>query len=307
MEQFPGRKKDLIVKALVALAALAGLAVFICVIFTGFPGVVKAIDDADEMPYLLPAPSDPITKLEHNLMSASFIVYAYSKQEDISGTTCSATAFARRGNTYQLLTNAHCVAADKLKNGLVDVLPMDLYVAFSDSDTTLFPARLLAVGYRSQGDDFAVLEVDIDESLPVIPLSKADPRPGESVINVSFPYVSGKLLGKRLVHGEVTHVGVDFSLYESDNKVIGSDVFITDMFSGGGSSGSAIVSPEQNAIVGVLTGAWCEDGKLCEETSGFPISKFRAFWEASQAGEYPWYKPNDPAEYEFLCEEDSDF
>ncbi len=77
-------------------------------------------------------------------------------------------------------------------------------------------------------------------------------------------------------------------------EIRGNNIVVYDLESGHGSSGSAIVSREQNAIIGILAGGYQEEDKFLNGVAvGFPVSKFRIFWKAVRAGKYPWYQPSD--------------
>lgn len=245
-------------------------------------------------------PSNSPTKLEKDILAASFIVYGYSTESSQKNTRCSATAFEKQGKIYRLLTAAHCVAKDNLKTGDVEALPLNLFVSFSDKDIVIYNAHLVAAGFQRRGDDFAVLEVKINQKISVIPLAKNNPHRGEEILNVSFPMS----LGKQMVGGRVAIEKLDLSNFRDKKVPCSSSAVIIKMISGLGSSGSALVSRENKSIVGVLVGGYHRSSEMNEIAIGLPVSKFRFFWETVKTGEYSWYQSLEVVnENQLVCSE----
>ncbi|PIT88078.1 MAG: hypothetical protein COU29_03630 [Candidatus Magasanikbacteria bacterium CG10_big_fil_rev_8_21_14_0_10_36_32] len=286
LEMRTHQRKDWLIKLAVVIILSGCLVVFCCWVFPQMslsPSVTKAF-----IPETLPpAQSDPMDRLENDLLSASFVVYGFSKDGEHKNIQCSATVFEKEGNIYRLITSAHCLVEDEQYDGIVRVLPYNIFIAHNSLDSLIFSARLVAIGFQGRYDDFAVLQAEIvDDTIPAIPLAKSDPVIGEEVVNVSFP----SLVGRQLVRGITMIEQVEIS----SGEMKGDKVTVFDLTSGSGSSGSAIVSREQKAIVGVLTGGYSQEGQLLNETTvGLPVSKFRIFWEAVKADEYPWYQSSE--------------
>jgi hypothetical protein len=92
-------------------------------------------------------------------------------------------------------------------------------------------------------------------------------------------------LGKQVLMGNIASVFLDRPIVQGDINWKGS---MTLALTGvnGGSSGSAIVSDDQKAIVAILVGT------IGETTiTAIPISKFKAVRKAVAAGLYKYYQP----------------
>lgn len=82
--------------------------------------------------------------------------------------SCQAIAFEKgsNGNEYRFITAAHCVAADDLFHERAVVSEKRYFIAFdNDEITTLFAVKVVAAGYQSRGDNYAVLEARLDRPI----------------------------------------------------------------------------------------------------------------------------------------------
>ncbi len=210
------------VVALVCAMALGGCGA------TGFhSGSATAINVAEN--------SQSTSALEKEVQSAVALLYAKTAEGNPQF-FCTATAFERSGKTYHFITASHCVAEDI--GGQVALAPLQWYLSFEGLHGVkiFYPAKLLGVGYRGRGDDFAVLETTLNYKIPIIRMSATDAELGEPVINWAAPLS----LGKQLFRGHVTSTYLDRPIVESGLNWTGATLI--QMSVAGGSSGSAVVS-----------------------------------------------------------------
>lgn len=80
--------------------------------------------------------------------------------------SCQAMAFEKGSNDgmYRFITAAHCVATDDTFHERVVVSEKRYFIAFdNDETTTFFVVKVVAAGYQSRGDKYAVLEARLDK------------------------------------------------------------------------------------------------------------------------------------------------
>lgn len=195
---------------------------------------------------------------------------------------CTATAFEKKGDLYRFVTAAHCVADDDTGHKRVAVAQTNWYVTFDEVGLKEFhPAKILYVGYQSRGDDFAILEAVLKREIPVIPLAERDGEKGEAIDNVAAPLA----LGKQLFDGHV-------SLDDLDRPVIQGSInwwhaTLLQVNVGPGSSGSAVVSRKQEAIIAILVGN--VSFRSSPNVVAIPVTKLRRFLKDAKCGKYEWF------------------
>ena len=164
----------------------------------------------------------------------------------------------------------------------------DLHQRHRDRVPALIAVRLVLVLHddKAVGDDFSLFEVTTAEHFEITPLGDSDKLVyGDTVIDVS-----GALgMGKQFFEGYVSETHLDRPPLNA-GTVQWTDIMLIQIGGGPGSSGSAIVSVPQNAIVGFLVGSDGEGdiGKIC-----VPVAKFAAFVKAVDAGTYKKTKKSD--------------
>lgn len=233
-------------------------------------------------------------KLTEQVKSAVAILYS----QDGSGGMrmhCTVTAFERlmredpstKINTvvgYRFATAAHCIGKDDTtKEKSADTKQTPFFITFDESGTKRFwPAKPIFVGYQSRGEDVAEFEVVTNELWDTIPLGdEKKSKDGDEILNISVPMG----LGKQVLMGNIASVYLDRPIVQGDINWKGS---MTLALTGvnGGSSGSAVVSDEQKAIVAILVGT------IGETTiTAIPISRFKAVRKAVKEGKYKYYQP----------------
>lgn len=185
---------------------------------------------------------------------------------------------------YRYVTAAHCIGGDdRSKERAADTKQTPFFITYDESPVKKFyVAKPILVGYQSRGEDLAEFEVRTDESWPIIPLGdEKKSNDGDDILNVSAPLG----LGKQVLLGNIASVYLDRPIVQGDINWKGS---MTLALTGvnGGSSGSAIVSDDQKAIVAILVGT------IGETTiTAIPISKFKAVRKAVAEGKYKYYSP----------------
>lgn len=189
---------------------------------------------------------------------------------------CTATAYRKTDKGYRFASAAHCVDG-RTENEQADVH----YFVSADNagKKTYIPAKLLAAGDKEIGDDFSIFVVESADEFVVIPLGDNTTLAlGSQVVNIASPLG----LGKQLFTGYVSSTHVDRPSLDA-GEVKWRDVMLVVGGGGPGSSGSAIVSVEQEAIIGFLVGSFNE-GQIGMIV--VPVSKFKTFETKVDDGTY---------------------
>ena len=198
---------------------------------------------------------------------------------------CTATVFeayeqdGKKG--YLLVTAAHCVAVDNLITSKVKVSGASFFISFDNEPKQVFhPVHVEGAGFQSRGDDFAVLHAFTDEEWEVLELGDVSSlKPMDEVLNVSAP--AG--LGLQVLKGHISLVSIDRPV-----KVRGLNwqyAMLANLGSGPGASGSAVVSIEQEKIIGFVVGNIIGN----PTTVVLPVSRFALFIQLARLGQYAWF------------------
>lgn len=189
---------------------------------------------------------------------------------------CTATAYRKTDKGYRFVSAAHCVDG-KTESEQADV---HYFVSADDAgNKTYIPAKLLAAGDKMIGDDFSIFVVESTDVFEIVSLGDNTTLAlGAPVVNIASPLG----LGKQLFTGYVSSTHVDRPSFDAGD-VKWRDVMLVVGGGGPGSSGSSIVSVEQEAIVGFLVGEFTE-GQLGMIV--VPVSKFKTFEGKVDDGSY---------------------
>ena len=110
---------------------------------------------------------------------------------------------------------------------------------------------------------------------------------GDRIINIAAPYG----LGKQYFEGYISKVHLDRPPIDTGD-VQWTDIMLVEIGSGPGSSGSAIVSDDQHAIIGFLVGGTSSTiGAIC-----VPVNRFKIFEASVDAGTYKKSKKTEENE-----------
>ena len=229
----------------------------------------------------------PKVQIDH-LYNSVALLYTQDAAGDMR-ITCSVTAFSTKPSTtagqsdYRFVSAAHCVEGSSDKQQKLQ----KFYITTDTKGAKAYlPAKLIETGDKAVGDDFSLFEVTTAEHFEITPLGDSDKLVyGDTVIDVS-----GALgMGKQFFEGYVSETHLDRPPLNA-GTVQWTDIMLIQIGGGPGSSGSAIVSVPQNAIVGFLVGSDGEGdiGKIC-----VPVAKFAAFVKAVDAGTYKKTKKSD--------------
>lgn len=216
--------------------------------------------------------------IEQVYYPASVLLYSQDAQGNMAF-RCTATAFERHDNllshTYRFLTASHCAAATNAltASGLLKDTNSQrvwFFITTDDGDDKrFFKAKVVAVGSQNNGDDFAVVEAKMSESLPTIHIGVDSTHLyGEDLFNVSVPLGTGK----QVLHGRITEPKINRPVEDEGISWTG-DVMVQIPGVNGGSSGSAIVCTTQRAICGVFVGTIG-----ATEGVAIPISRFSTWY-----------------------------
>lgn len=205
--------------------------------------------------------------LEDRAESASVRLHIYYKKPKPAG--CTAFVISRKGNTYLFGTAAHCVITNTKNKYKKWKLAKNFQILAARSpraERKLYPAKLLAYELDKEKDiDFAVLEVVIPFSLPVLYLSLDEELTAKQcVVNFSFPWRK---------EADVLYGLVDYYYLLSKSFVVFLGGFAAPE-DGKGASGSAIIDCANGKVLGILTGYFDDrSGRLYV----LPVSSFADF------------------------------
>lgn len=182
---------------------------------------------------------------------------------------CTAFVISRKGNTYLFGTAAHCVIVNPENKYKKWKLAKNFQIMAASSpraEKKSYPAKLLKYELDKDKDiDFAVLEVVIPFSLPVLYLSLDEEITAKQcVVNFSFPHHKEA----DILYGLVDYY---FLFPESFIVFLGG---LTSFENSQGASGSAIIDCAKGKVLGILRGGFeARPGRLYI----LPASSFAAF------------------------------
>lgn len=225
------------------------------------------------MPAILPAQSK--TQLTQRVYDSVVLLY----QQDESGgmqMLCSATNYKQVDKTtYRYVSAAHCVQGktEAEQKSAKYFVTMD-----TNGSKTFVPAKLVEAGDMAVGDDFSIFEVKSDAQLAVVPLGDdTKMHIGDDVMSVAAPLG----LGKQFFEGFVSEMKIDRPPLDA-GVVKWHDTMLIEIGGGPGSSGSSIVSDDQQAIVGFLVGGTPANIGMIV----IPVSQFKVFEAKVDSGKY---------------------
>ncbi len=200
---------------------------------------------------------------------------------------CIAGAFVKNKNKYLFFTDAHCMADYEKETGKTFLKRAVVLLVLEGKDGGLlhYPAKILAVGEMKNLEDLAILEVESDEDIPIIPLSKFGPELDEDVRIVTAPF--GPKVGFLYLRGYVSKEKLG-ELPEVDNVNI-SGTFLAQIIGLGtaeGASGGRLLSVKRGEIIGICKGSMYND-KDHISLSFIPIAKFNNFYKEYLEGKRP--------------------
>lgn len=198
---------------------------------------------------------------------------------------CTATAFERKKKGYRFVSAAHCVGDDdRQKERAATGENVPFFVTFDErrGAKRFHPATVEWVGYQHRGEDFAEFSVLTEETWEVVPLGNEKAlEAGAKILNIASPLG----LGIQIIHGSITNLYLDRPIIHADINWKGS-MLLSLATVGGGSSGSAVISEEQRAIVGFLVGRIGDSNIVA-----IPVSKFRTVRKAIETKTYKYWVP----------------
>jgi hypothetical protein len=243
--------------------------------------MIAPLPPFERMAYAAPVNADLIDRVYRS----TALLYAQTNTGNLYF-ACTATVIAKMETTYRFLTSAHCIGEDGVDdNGdPVTAVPNDVafYVTFDQTVLKFYPAELVGVGLQKRGDDFALFEVESDEVWPTMPLGdESKDTLGSSIINVSIPMG----VTKQVFQGSVTQMKINRRMIMAKAGLYWQGAMLVSLpGTAPGSSGSVVVSVDQQAITGVLVGV------LGSAIVVLPVSRFKEFYVKILRGQYPWYR-----------------
>lgn len=164
---------------------------------------------------------------------------------------CTVTAIGDKDGATEFLTAAHCGCVDTAeKKQTSPEKGVVFYITSDDPEDKIFDkATVTGCGYRTKGDDFMFLSAKSKKPFPVVKLGH-DPELLDQVVNVASPLG----LGKQAFVDSVASPKLERPLVEGDINWTG--IVTLQMFGvNGGSSGSAVICLDQQAICATVVGS----------------------------------------------------
>lgn len=193
---------------------------------------------------------------------------------------CTVTAIGEKDGVTEFLTAAHCGCTDtEEKKQTSPEKGVVFYITGDDPDDKDFEkATVTGCGYRTKGDDFMFLSVKSKKPFPVVKLGH-DPELLDQVVNVASPLG----LGKQAFLGSVASPKLERPLIDGDINWTG--VVTLQMFGvNGGSSGSAVICLDQQAVCGTVVGSI--GGSTM---TAMPVSRLKAVRDGIAAHTYKYW------------------
>jgi Trypsin-like peptidase domain len=228
------------------------------------------------------------SKLARQAYDATGTLYAISPKDGKVHRLCTIWNVKKIADGYEAVSASHCATvADEYPKG-----DLTFSVSYDDPQTNddghiipvdRVPARLIAFGNDNAADDVSLWDIETKEKLPVLPLGESnDLAIGEKVLNASIPFEG---IDKSVYTGYISQTALKSTVPILDGK-IHTEIAGT----GPGSSGSAILSVKQKAVVGILVlGAQDEVTTLC-----VPVDVLKEFMDKHPEATTPRVMP-DPA------------
>jgi hypothetical protein len=225
----------------------------------------------------------PLTILD--VYNATALLYSQTEDGGMK-MRCTTTAYAHDKDTYHFVSAAHCVGMDDTDHERVQVDRVPFFITFdTNGERKFYSAKLVAAGYQHRGDDFSIFTVESKDSWPTVPLGdERDESLGAEIINVASPLG----LGKQAFHGYISSPFLDRPVTDGDINWAGT--MLLQLNVGPGSSGSAIISVKQAAIIGFLVGTVSENDT--PNVVAMPVSRMKKFMSDIAAKQYKWYQPD---------------
>ena len=219
--------------------------------------------------------------VNETLSPATTLLYSQSAQGSMN-MRCTATAIDQDDTTYTFVTAAHCGCVDNYERNVVSPAKTFFFISpDAAGDKIYLKATPKACGYRTKGDDFFLLTTNKSFKFPVIPLGK-DPKLLDEIINVGGPLG----MGKQVFLGSISSPSVDRPIADDDIQWTNA-VLIQEFGVAGGSSGSAVVCVDQQAICAFVVGSVGGTTMVA-----MPVSRLIDFRSQLSAGKYKWYQPD---------------
>lgn len=201
-----------------------------------------------------PQPATVAAPFAQRLYNATALLYQREAKGGLNF-RCTATNFLKTDVGYYAVTAKHCVHSDE-----------KYFLVFDeDSDRPYIKADVL---FTTDDTDVAVLGYFSKENLPVIPLGDEKLESiGSPVVNVSSPLGLGKLyfdghIAAMTLRDRVQADGVP-------------DPMVLQLPAAGGASGSAVCSPAQEAIIGIVVMIYIPDNGGSIATTAVPVSQVK--------------------------------
>lgn len=223
-------------------------------------------------------------RYQADLEASVALLYAETEEGTLVN-LCTCTPFERDSRDpelYRFVTAAHCVSRDDVISEITRPVLTNWYVTFDKTGVKQFyPAKLVAVGYMTAGDDLAVLEARIEDSSPMVtPISTEAPYRLQEIINVAGPLG----LGKMFFQGYVVRPIIDRPIISVKQQINWQGTIALDVNANPGSSGSAIIDWKTRKIVGILVGVI--NGGGTAHVIAMPAQRFNRFYDEVKTGRY---------------------
>ena len=213
-------------------------------------------------------------KLEKQMYAATGRLYLENPEQpgewrDI----CTIWNVAKTADGYEAVTASHCITLADRYTAEESAKTLHFKATYNEPIDGLTPPelndiRIIAVGSDNTLEDFALIDVKTNQKLPVLKLGNSDDiKNGDKVLNCSVPF-GGPIKG---IYDGIISATVLRLPDTPEFAGIGGTIVFQSAGPAPGSSGSAVLSVKQGAVIGVLV----RDGAI--GVLADPVNLLKAF------------------------------
>lgn len=208
---------------------------------------------------------------------------------------CTAWAVDRIGKSYHFSLAAHCLpdicTTSSNTPSFWVILEKDNGKVFK-----YYKSNVVAMGTTDDFQDLAIVRAELDEYIPILPLGYRAPNLDEELRIVSAPIPR---LGNQMFRAYISKEKSD-KIWRSNSKYKWKGIIpiqAKELGVGFGSSGGAVVSLEQKAVVAVIVASMENPNTRHVTILTLPVSRFKKFYKEVKKGKHKWHKkPEDKSQ-----------
>ena len=141
--------------------------------------------------------------LEQKIYESSVVVFSEQAHSALRA-ICTGAAIAKSGDTYTVLTAAHCVATI---NAQGDTVPYShkIFINSTINPRGRKEAQIALLGDLRRGEDYALITAESSEPLQLLTIQREPRTPFEEIFAVGTPFGIGKLFFRGWITEPASH------------------------------------------------------------------------------------------------------